>query len=322
MSNMNDRVIKKGKKIIIAVAGPKGSGKTSLCNNLKKYYGGDVHSFASELKDIVQKAFELPSAYIYGDKKEDSLPSRIKGEIPMTSKYYRRILIDMERRLKSIGLIDFDWRKIAVNLYGNPVFTSGRNILQWVGTNLMHKVYKDFHCVMLNSKFKNPGIYYIDDLRFESEHEYLINNAPGNYEYYSMVIRGRNEVEDDKIEHISEAEWRRCSNIEVVNNDTIVKFYDRGKKFFNAFADNALNDVDFPSFEEKTNEKKSEESKKDEKKKDSDKSKETSVITAPSAGGEDVSNDEEKSIEKDNGIQNKNDEKKGWKSVLGRLTKD
>lgn len=220
---MNIKDLLNNSKVVVAVVGPKASGKSTLCNHFNKDCEGKVPtkvlSFATALKEICAQAFEQPLESMYGDKEVPFI-----RPIHMKAKFYKRILVDMQQRLQNMGIVDFDWRKVAINLYGEPDFETPRQMLQWVGTEFMQSIYPAFHCLILKGQMQDNGVYYIDDCRFTEEYGFLKESFPN---FYVMKIRGRNEDNEDT--HASEAGWQGMPcDIEINNTSAMSVFCKAG----------------------------------------------------------------------------------------------
>lgn len=54
--------------VLIGIAGPAGSGKTTVANYLARTYGARVYALATPLKEIVRRAFSLSDEQLYGSQ--------------------------------------------------------------------------------------------------------------------------------------------------------------------------------------------------------------------------------------------------------------
>lgn len=213
-SGLNDGDIKQivaNKRFIIAFAGPKGSGKTTACRYINDAYvtnNQSLVSFASALKGICSDLFSLSDEQIYGTQKETQLPRPIEFH----PRHLTAIVKLMAHSLDSSKFKHkFNRLSVAQNkfngLFGRLMHTP-REVMQFVGTEIMHAVYEPFHCDLLMSKILKNNISLVDDLRFVSELDYLIK---GGVPMRTMVIVGRNEQKRGKEEHSSESDWKNIN---------------------------------------------------------------------------------------------------------------
>lgn len=213
--------LSKKSTVVVAYMGPKKSGKTTACKHLVENYGGNVVSFADELKSICMQAFELTKQEVNEDKEKDFV-----RPVSMREKELRRIAVAMEKKLDEIMTgHGFQWRKVAANKFPMPyMFKNARQILQYVGTEVMHELYRPFHCAVVKSKISGPGLFFIDDLRFESEEKFLRSAYPI---LSTVVIKGRNESKNGNEEHASESDWKHITpDYKITNSKSLSSYKD------------------------------------------------------------------------------------------------
>lgn len=56
--------------VIVALMGPAGSGKSSVGQYLVEHYGAKSYSFATPLKEMVKRAFDLTNEQVYGTQEQ------------------------------------------------------------------------------------------------------------------------------------------------------------------------------------------------------------------------------------------------------------
>jgi len=226
----------KKSQIVLSVVGPKGSGKTCLCKNLQKKYGGEVVSFASVLRQIVMKAFELTEEDV-GKLKDE--PMHIPRQ--MRPKFFRRLVKEIQVRLESAGDKTFDWRKVAINKFAAPMFTTPRQIMQWVGTDFILELCPEFHCILLGMQMTKNGLYFVDDCRFIDEY----NALHGAFDNLCVIkIRKRNEIDKSEVEHSSEAEWDDITHDHEIKNDgSLGAYYKGGEALYKKFLASIASDI-------------------------------------------------------------------------------
>lgn len=205
MSKMKQKQILRAQEtsspLLIALSGPKGCGKTTVANMAN---ATEIVSFAKSLKTIAKQVFGLTEDQVNGKLKE------VPFESPMviTEMQARRIIRYMSDEIlniKKLGAkVNFSPHSIAVNLIYRGPFTSPRNLMQKLGTEIMQYIYKPFSpLVALYPHKDSPGVYIIDDMRFPLE-DALARDLFKLY--YPVRIVGRND--DVKDGHASEHAWK------------------------------------------------------------------------------------------------------------------
>jgi hypothetical protein len=102
---------------VIALAGPAGSGKSTVANYLRDAHGAQVFSFASSLKALARELFEFSDAQLYGTQAEKEAVDPRYGFSPRTAyqrlnaakKYlgddvYARALVTSLRKAEAAGV--------------------------------------------------------------------------------------------------------------------------------------------------------------------------------------------------------------------------
>lgn len=195
--------------MIISLSGRLKSGKTSLANELTNI-GYKKIAFADFLKNVLSS--------LYDEKIEKYILPEYKSE-----------KIDFN--------YDYDTYQKLISIVNEPLpflgkrrFSSRREILQYIGTEVCQKYDKDFHVKKTMSSLHNDQNYVFDDCRFINEFQALKSlNA-----YQIFVLRPDNF---DISNHISEVELN-WSNFDyyIINSNlnrakkTITKFAKYGIK--------------------------------------------------------------------------------------------
>ena len=140
---------------IYAFAGRKRSGKSELANFMCEKYGAIKITIASYLKQLCADLLECDLNYL-NQIKDDGTTFTYKPN----EKWFK--IINNETNIP----IDVINKEI-----GNIVFTSVRQMLQVIGTNLIRKYYPDWHVnkMIKDIKSYNNKIIVIDDVRFVNE---------------------------------------------------------------------------------------------------------------------------------------------------------
>src|SRR5678809_1072818 len=56
--------------LVIGLAGPAGSGKSSVGAYLAEHYGAHRYAFANPLKELIRRAFDMTEAQLYGTQRD------------------------------------------------------------------------------------------------------------------------------------------------------------------------------------------------------------------------------------------------------------
>lgn len=205
-------MFKNNKQVVIAVMGPKGSGKDTFADFAVREYGatGKIMT-ARHLKQLCADVFGLK----FQDLNENKDVPFIKP-ISIGLGKIRKIIAYMRANIPQEDLpLEFD--RVGIQQFEGIVFKTPRELLQYVGTDLMQKMYKPFHCTKAYGEYKGKnGVWLITDMRFVHEYEYAKKIFPT---LYTVRIVGRNEVPDGDEEHASEREWKEIPMFCIVDND-------------------------------------------------------------------------------------------------------
>ena len=193
---------------VIALAGRKGSGKSTLSRYLVQNEGYQKISFADYLKDLIEDVFLIDKKYLY-------------DQILKESKCIK-IITDKDFYKKISNYIKED----IIHLYDESILIeTPRHLLQFVGTDVLRKHDVNFHVKKTIIKINNnPSINFVcDDLRFKNE--LLGLKSVGVEDYY--VIRPNNW---DVSNHASEIDihWDDIEN-KIINNVSIKLLVDSFK---------------------------------------------------------------------------------------------
>lgn len=149
---------------IIAFCGSKGGGKSTSATILKELFQGPTEelAFAGHLKDVCSKVFSIDMKYFLDPAlKEVELDTYI-----VLSKE------NIEAVFKLFDIIDYTYDK-HVRPHVGQVFDTPRQVLQYIGTEVLHPIDPLIHAKM-TLKNKNPNVLtLITDLRFKQEFDFI-----------------------------------------------------------------------------------------------------------------------------------------------------
>ncbi len=137
--------------MIIALAGRISSGKSELANVCSDR-GFEIIKFADGLKDLICDLIKVDRPFIEANK-----------EVLCTYTVSYKLL---SKRLNIPESVIIVTRK-------SNVFCSIRELLQFIGTDLIRKFKPSWHIDKLKTRIKIGTDYCIDDLRFKDEKEYI-----------------------------------------------------------------------------------------------------------------------------------------------------
>lgn len=181
---------------IVAFCGAKGSGKSTSAELFKDIVDGVVEelAFAGHLKEVCSKVFQVDMKYFTDPKlKEAELPTYVN----LTSKKIKEVLFEF-------GLKDYT-DDIHVRPHVGFVFDTGRKLLQYIGTDLLHPIDKLIHVKITLKKRDNSKISLVTDVRFPLEFEEIAAQPD------CIVLYVHNKAAEAAASgdtHASEAGWK------------------------------------------------------------------------------------------------------------------
>ena len=146
--------------IVLGLGGRKGSGKSELAKVCEKN-GFVILSFASELKKLVGEMTDKTIEEVQRDKE-------------VTSSY--KFSDEKLKYLSKITEIDIN---IINSILKDKEFTTIRQLLQVIGTDLIRKWNSDWHVNQFRKKMKTNVNYCFDDVRFPNEKRFIEEELNG-----------------------------------------------------------------------------------------------------------------------------------------------
>jgi len=169
--------------MILGISGIKGSGKNTVARILEEYYGYELISFASPLKDAVSRLYSWDRELLEGETDESRL-WRENVDIYWTTKLERKV--------------------------------TPRIILQEVG-DIFRTVNKDFFILNLEQRLVKEKKYVITDLRGKNEFDWLKRRGGKSIK----VLRDTSSIESSDT-HWTEIEVHTLkSDIIIYNNSNL-----------------------------------------------------------------------------------------------------
>lgn len=206
---------------IISLTGCKQSGKTTAFNTIKENFKNvEEIMLARKIKEVCAEVFGFDLASFEDGKiKEKELETPI-----YLSKYLIEKVLDFYSDFFYSNNIVVDYN-IHIRKHIGVMLYTRRQILQYIGTELLRSIDKDIHCKSAVLGLKEGILYVVTDLRFVSEFDFF-NNLQ-NIKYYPFYIQNtKAELIACKDLHESEKQVfevrKRCKMIE--NNDSMMNF--------------------------------------------------------------------------------------------------
>lgn len=196
---------------IVAFCGAKGSGKSTSAEVFKQMVtqATEELAFAGHLKNVCSKVFLVDMQYFLDPKlKEVELPNYVN----LTAKKIKEVFFEF-------GLTNYTDDE-HVRPHVGMVFQTGRSLLQYIGTNLLHPVDKLIHVKVTMKNRPDDKISLVTDLRFAQEFDCLAEQE-GFIPIYVANKAAETAAAGDT--HASEAGWKLFKDKCIVldNNGTV-----------------------------------------------------------------------------------------------------
>lgn len=149
---------------IIAFCGSKSAGKSTSYEMFKEFYNGEMEelAFAGHLKTTCSDVFDIEMKYfLEPDLKEVELEAfiNLKGD-------------HVEQILKQFNVDNYTFDD-HVRPHIGQVFETPRQLLQYVGTEVLHPIDPLIHAKILLQKRDPNKLTVVTDLRFEAEFHFM-----------------------------------------------------------------------------------------------------------------------------------------------------
>lgn len=164
--------------MVISISGRKGSGKSELAKVCEEN-GFTILHFADSLKNLVCILLKCDRAHLETIKENDI-------NIYLTNEDIEIIANEIDIPVKSIEFIK------------DILFVKPRNLLQFIGTNIIRKFNENWHILKLKEKIENGKNYCIDDTRFGNEKIFIENELNGICWY--IIRTGNFEISNHESE--------------------------------------------------------------------------------------------------------------------------
>ncbi len=194
---------------IISFSGRKSSGKSTLCNLCEKN-GYIILNFADSLKKLCCKILHIEYDFLNEIKNND---------------IYEINLTDIEYQIIS-NETDIDFNEIK-NIFNNNIPKNIRELLQFLGTDLIRKFNKNWHVNKLKEQLKEGQKYVFSDCRFNNELE-LVKQLGG--ETFFII---RPYYWENLSNHLSEISitWDKFNKENILINIDLNKFIETWENY-------------------------------------------------------------------------------------------
>lgn len=187
-------------RVIIAFAGSKGSGKTTSFDIIKDTFE-NVHEvmLAGLLKKVCSEVFGFDETRLVDlAYKEEEL----EDPIMLTKDNLEKIVSQFT------DTINFDTQ---IRPFMGKILDTRRQVLQYIGTDVLHEVDKLVHTKTAVANMPKDGIIVVTDLRFEEEFNYFKENHAD--EFFPFYIRNSAaEIAAEGDTHPSETQLHNFKN--------------------------------------------------------------------------------------------------------------
>lgn len=181
---------------IIAFCGSKGSGKSTSATIFKDNYKGPTEelAFAGHLKKVCSETFSIDMKYFLDPKlKEVELQN-----------YVTLRAVDIKVVFNKFDITDFDYDK-HIRPHMGQVFDTPRQLLQYVGTEVLHPLDPLIHVKMTLKNKDSNKLSIITDLRFSQEFNSLKTRSDF-LPVYVYNVKAENSAQSDT--HASEQQLK------------------------------------------------------------------------------------------------------------------
>ena len=181
---------------IIGFAGRCYSGKSELAKICKKY-GYEIKSFATPLKQLIANLVKIPLSDVNKLKNANMTFVIEDADVMFLSKETEIPYSIINDKVK------------------DKVFKNTRQLLQFIGTDIIREYNKDWHVNRIKQTLEKDKKYVFDDVRFTNERE-MIRELGGTCWF---VVRPRI---DNVSNHISETtlKWQDFNDV-IINNNSL-----------------------------------------------------------------------------------------------------
>lgn len=204
-------------RIIIGLAGKKGSGKDTLASVLVEKHGFSRLAFGDYLKDIITQCLDVPSYSLFTERLKDR---PFDNPIKFTEEHFTRLLKALDDY--DCGFRDESFRAM-VQTFLTTEFTTPRQIMQFVGTDIVRQFFDEDTWVKMLKKDLDEQIsskIVITDCRMTNERD-LVRSLGGKL---GLVVRDNSINKDDT--HLSENNLGEVDEYDYIftNNSEITSF--------------------------------------------------------------------------------------------------
>lgn len=206
------RSLYKNSKIII-FSGKAQSGKDTSAEVVKSYLESNYkncnirhYSFASELKEICYRLFNINRELLYGDNENKNALTHIRWcDLPLPSEEVGKLLMFLSHKENKFK-------------YSHD-YLSVREFLQILGTNILRKIDKDcwVNSVILNINSDNPEYALITDARFPNELLGLNSEKTFTFKFLRNPINSNHESETA----LDDFNWSKINKTVFIDNENL-----------------------------------------------------------------------------------------------------
>lgn len=195
---------------VVAFCGSKGSGKSTSASIFKERLSTPVEemALAGHLKDVCSRVFGLDLELFLNPKLKEV---ELEDFVVLDRGHLKGVM-------NQFSITEYDDTNIRPHI--GRIFRTPRQILQYIGTEVLHPIDPLIHVKMAMRKRDVEKATLITDLRFAAEFDYLRLNYPD--EFFPVYVKNSSaEVAASVDSHASEREYEQFkTKCTVVNNES------------------------------------------------------------------------------------------------------
>lgn len=201
-------------RIIIAFAGYKGSGKTTAFEIVKNKYS-EVYevTLAKHLKTVLSQVFEIPINYFKDPNLKDL---ELENEVYLEKEQIASVI----KAFNKEPIYDTQVRPFM----GKVLYTP-RTLMQFIGTEILHKIDPLIHTKYAVSNMPDSGTVIVTDIRFYKEFLYFEENFKKEFNlFYINNLNAETLAYKDKHSSEKELDFFKSRGIYIDNNGYLEDF--------------------------------------------------------------------------------------------------
>lgn len=202
---MNKNPILSIQRIYVAIAGAKRAGKDT-CAQLFESHGFRKINYGDNLKQMIAYSFDIPLEVMYDDNLKDA-------------PFEQPVVCSVEHLMKMDEYIARTHTFSVPTSHLGAVFNSPRELMQYVGTDIIRAVYPNYHTEVTAEKMRGHDLVVCADVRFPNElmaMKNIADNGCAMTRFFSVYITRPGVVAQG---HASETSVTQDMTDYIIEND-------------------------------------------------------------------------------------------------------